>query len=140
VTAGYSSTPLAKKLGIKAGATVGVIGAPESFAAVLAPLPDGAGLIESPTEICDVLMVFAITEVELDTRFSAAYGLLPAGGGLWVGWPKQRSGLETELSFDAVQSYGLGRGLVDNKVCAIDEMWSGLRFVVRVADRPGWPR
>jgi hypothetical protein len=140
VTAGYSGTPLAKKLGIKPNATVGIIGPGKSFAPVLEPLPEAAVVVEAPDEICDVLLVAAVAGDELERRFATAIDLLPADGGLWVAWPKKNSGMETELGFDVVQSHGLAAGLVDNKVCAIDETWSGLRFVVRTADRPAWPR
>jgi hypothetical protein len=115
---------------------VGSIGAPAAFRELVDPLPEGATLVEEPHDPCDVLVVFAVTEPALRARFGAALDLLPPSGGLWVAWPKKRSGVATDLSFAAVQSLGLALGLVDNKVCAIDDTWSGLRFVVRRADRP----
>ena len=140
MTSGYSGTPLSKKLGIKEGARVGTFGGPDGLGSLLEPLPAGVEIRAEPTDVADVLIVFATSSVELEDRFGAALHLLPAAGGLWVGWPKKSSGIETDLGFDAVQTHGLAAGLVDNKVCAIDETWSGLRFVVRTADRADWPR
>ena len=140
MSTGSSGTPLAKKLGIEPGGSVGLYNAPPGFAALLEPHPAGVSLIEDPAEACEVFIVFAVTAAELDHGFSAALELLPADGALWVAWPKRASGITTELGFAAVQGHGLEAGLVDNKTCAIDEVWSGLRFVVRVADRAGWPR
>ena len=136
--AGYSGTPLSRKLGITAGNRVGTFGSPPSFAELLDPLPTGAALVRSPRTPCPVLVVFAITAAELESRFTRAIGLLSSDGGLWVAWPKQTSGIETELDFGLVQTLGLDAGLVDNKVAAIDATWSGLRFVVRTKDRKGW--
>jgi len=136
--AGYSGTLLSRKLGITAGDRVGTFGSPPSFAELLDPLPTGAVLVRSPRAPCPVMVVFAITAAELEPRFARAIGLLPSDGGLWVAWPKQTSGIDTELDFAAVQTLGLEAGLVDNKVAAIDGTWSGLRFVVRTKDRKGW--
>ena len=133
--AGYSGTPLVKKLGIKDGATVALLAAPPNFARTLAPLPDGVEVREQARGKLDVIVFFATRERELARRFPImARALLPAGG-LWVAWPKKASCVATDLTFDPVQQTGLDCGLVDNKVCAIDETWSALRFVVRVADR-----
>jgi hypothetical protein len=86
----------------------------------------------------DVLVVFAASRERLVPGFRAALGLLAADGGLWVAWPKRASGVPTDLDFASVQTLGLDAGLVDNKSCAVDETWTALRFVVRLADRPGW--
>jgi len=137
--AGYSGTPLAQKLGIKPGQRVGLFAPPIGFADWLAPLPAEVELVVSPHRQCPVLVVFATTQAQLRQRFQRAIRLLPADGGLWVGWPKQSSRIPTELSFTNVQRHGLAAGLVDNKTCAIDDDWSGARFVVRLVDRPGWP-
>ncbi len=136
--AGYSGTPLSRKLGITAGDRVGTFGEPLSFAELLDPLPTGAALVRSPRTPCSVMVVFATPAAQLESRFTRAIGLLPSDGGLWVAWPKQTSGFDTELDFAAVQTLGLQAGLVDNKVAAIDATWSGLRFVVRTKDREGW--
>ena len=136
--AGYSGTPLSRKLGITAGDRVGTFGSPPSFTELLDPLPTGAALVRSLRAPCPVLVVFATTAAELESRFTRAIGLLPSDGGLWVAWPKQTTGIDTELDFGVVQTLGLDAGLVDNKVAAIDGTWSGLRFVVRTKDRKGW--
>lgn len=138
MTAGYSGTPLARKLGIKPGDRVGTFGAPPSFVD-LRDLPEDARIVTGPRSPCRVFVVFATDASRLEARFGAALSLLPADGGLWVAWPKKSSVLMTSLTFDVVQRHGLDVGLVDNKVCAIDDDWSGLRFVVRVEDRPTWP-
>ncbi len=138
MTAGYYGTPLSRKLGITGGDRVGVFGAPPTFAELVDPLPTGASVVRSPRAVCPVLIVFARTAAELDSRFSRAIALLPPDGGLWVAWPKRASGIDTELGFDEVQERGLAAGLVDNKVAAIDDTWSGLRFVVRAREREDW--
>ena len=137
--AGYSGTPLAKKLGIKPGRRVGLIGAPSGFASTLAPLPDDVTVSAQARGTFDVIVFFTDREAELTRRFDRLAHKLTAAGGLWIGWPKKASKVPTDLSFDVVQGIGLRAGLVDNKVCAIDDTYSGLRFVVRVANRAAWP-
>lgn len=137
--AGYSDTPLAKKLGIKPAHRVGLFDAPGDFAGALAPLPEGVTLHTQARGTFDVIVLFSDREARLRRRFDKLVRRLQANGGLWVGWPKKASKVPTDLSFDVVQSMGLDAGLVDNKVCAIDETYSGLRFVVRLEDRAGWP-
>ncbi len=126
--AGYSGTPLPRKLGIDDGARVRLCGAPQGFAGILGVVPRSRGP-------ADVVVVFARSAAAMRRAFPGARKALSAAGGLWVAWPKKASGVATDLSEDAVRRYGLAQGLVDNKVCAIDETWSGLRFVVRLADR-----
>ena len=138
MTAGYSGTPLARKLGIKPGHRVGTFVAPPSFRG-LVDLPEGARFVRSPRTPCQVSVAFATDVRQLTARVKAAVAVMPADGGIWVAWPKKSSVLMTSLTFDIVQRHGLDIGLVDNKVCAIDDDWSGLRFVVRVGDRPSWP-
>lgn len=137
-TAGYSGTPLAKKLGIKEGHRVAVAAAPDHFPELLEPLPSGVRLLDlvKGVDPYDVLVVFVTSMEELAERFAEAMPLLDPFGGLWVAWPKQSSPLATALKGDHVRAHGLSTGLVDNKVCAIDEDWSGLRFVVRRENRP----
>ena len=131
--AGYSGTPLPQKLGIKPGARLRFLAAPAGFADALGPLP--AGVSFAPRGAADVVVFFTSSRTELKKRFPAvARGLDPAGG-LWIAWPKKSSGVATELDENVVRDIGLAEGLVDNKVCAIDETWSGLRFVIRLADR-----
>jgi hypothetical protein len=137
VNAGYSGTPLAKKLGIKEGHEVATLGAPAHFADLLAPLPASVRVTSGlrGEGVRNVIIVFARTLHELDERFARARARLDPAGGLWVCWPKQTSELAGELRESSVRAQGLATGLVDNKVCAIDSDWSGLRFVVRVRDR-----
>lgn len=137
--AGYSDTPLAKKLGIKPGHRVGLFDAPGDFAGALAPLPEDVTLHTQARGRFDVIVLFTDREAKLRRRFDKLAQRLQANGGLWIGWPKKASRVPTDLSFDVVQTMGLDAGLVDNKVCAIDETYSGLRFVVRVEDRADWP-
>jgi hypothetical protein len=132
----YSGTPLHRKLGIAAGAVVAFLDAPEGFSARLGALPDGVEVRRQARGALDVIVLFVTERSRLAARFGAAERALVPDGGLWVAWPKQRSGTPTDLDFAAVQRVGLDAGLVDNKSCAIDETWTALRFVVRRADRP----
>jgi hypothetical protein len=140
--AGYSGTPLPRKLGIKPGGRVGTRNAPADFERTLGPLPDGAALRaiavgRSPgADRFDVIVCFAPTSQDLERDFAPAARRLSPAGGLWIAWPKKSSGVSTDVTEALVREVGLSLGLVDNKVCAIDEVWSGLRFVVRLADRP----
>ena len=135
--AGYSTTPLTKKLGIKPGAVVAFLAAPPGFEDQLGPLPDDVQVRTHARGKVDVIVFFATRERELARRFPGMARALQPNGGLWVAWPKKTSCVATDLTFDPVQQVGLDYGLVDNKVCAIDDRWSALRFVYRVTDRPG---
>ena len=137
--AGYSTTPLPKKLGIRPGARVALLDAPQGFAASLDPLPPGVRLDPALRPPCEVILLFAVERSALCERIAPAARALAPAGGLWVIWPKRASGVPTDLSEQLVREIGLGSGLVDNKVCAVDEVWSGLRFVVRLVDRASWP-
>ncbi len=137
-SAGYSGTPLAKKLGIKEGFRVGTVNAPEHLNALLAPIPEGVCLFPADEEEgrFDVILWFT-TEIDtLADGFERLTERLKVDGGLWVGWPKQSSPLAGPLREGHVRTAGLAEGVVDNKICAIDEDWSGLRFVFRREDRP----
>jgi hypothetical protein len=134
--AGYSGTPLPKKLGIREEHRVYFPGAPKDFAGTLGRLPAGVEMKRRMAASLDVIVFFATRRAELERRFPVLAGSLVADGGLWIAWPKQSSGIATELSDGVVREVGLAAGLVDNKVCAIDATWSALRFVVRLADRP----
>ncbi|HEY2260442.1 MAG TPA: DUF3052 domain-containing protein [Solirubrobacteraceae bacterium] len=140
MTAGYSGTPLTKKLGIKAGARVALIAAPGDFAATLGELPDGVAIRRQARGPVDVTVAFFVRRAALAKRLPALRDALDPAGGLWIAWPKRASGVETDLGEGEIRRLGLEAGLVDNKVCAIDETWSGLRFVYRVVDRPGVSR
>jgi hypothetical protein len=126
--AGYSGTPLPKKLGIKETSRVRVLGGPEEFA-------QGLGVELKARGEADVIVLFTRSARELTKAFGGARKSLHKDGGLWIAWPKKASGVVTDLNENVVRNQGLALGLVDNKVCAIDEIWSGLRFVVRLVDR-----
>jgi hypothetical protein len=136
--AGYSKTPLAKKLGFRADAIAALIDAPADFRTTLGELPPGvtiAEAIEAGSEY-DIILLFAKSRADLERRFGPLSKRLRPAGGFWIAWPKKASRVETDLTEDRVREIGLAVGLVDNKVCAIDEIWSGLRFVFRLRDRP----
>jgi hypothetical protein len=134
-SAGYSGTPLPRKLGIKPQGRLGLIGAPPDFDEVLGDLPPGVSVHRRLQGTFDVLVVFVRKRSELERRLPALKKALDQAGGLWVAWPKGSSGVATDLGDGMVRELGLASGLVDNKVCAIDATWSGLRFVYRLADR-----
>lgn len=129
------ATPLSRKLGIKPGHRVALIGFEGELPALHASWPDGAALLDAPEAPMDVMVLFALNAAAL-APFDALKAMLTPAGGLWVAWPKKASKVPTDLDFNLVQQHGLDCGLVDNKVCAIDATWSGVRFVWRVADRP----
>jgi hypothetical protein len=131
MTAGYSGTPLPRKLGIKPGHRVLLSGAPDGFEL---DVPDVHR--RAAAGAYDVILAFCPDKAALVRRFDRLRPLLDPAGGLWIAWPKKASGMRTDLTDGDVREYGLGAGLVDNKVCAVDATWSGLRFVVRLADRP----
>lgn len=134
--AGYSATPLIKKLGIKEGFLIAFIGAPERFEEEPGPLPSEAEFVSSRHKSLDLILLFTKTESDLTKSFAELAAHLAPSGMLWVAWPKKSSGVSTDLSFAAVQKIGLETGLVDTKTCAVNEIWSGLKFVMRVKDRP----
>ncbi len=134
-TTGYSGTPLPRKLGIKEGAKLVLVRAPEHFEELLSPLPDGVRTIHRLGRDADVIVAFFKQRVRLEAAFDRLRAGMHVAGGLWIAWPKRASGVPTDVTEDVVREIALAKGLVDNKVCAIDETWSGLRVVVRVADR-----
>ena len=129
--AGYSGTPLARKLGIKDGAGLALLGAPDGFDEQLAPLPDGVKVLRRLAAPLDVVVLFVTERRELARRFAAVAEAVRPAGGFWVAWPKRASKVPTDLTEDVLREVGLPYGLVDNKVCAVDDVWSGLRFVWR---------
>jgi hypothetical protein len=133
--AGYSGTPLAKKLGIKEGARVAFLEAPKGFDDTVAPLPGGVEVTREPGPGLDVVVFFTRARGALEERIEELRAAIAPAGGLWVAWPKRSSGVETDMTEDVVREVALPLGLVDNKVCAIDETWSGLRLVIRVTER-----
>jgi hypothetical protein len=135
--AGYSGTPLDTKLGIKPGHRVRLEGAPDGFVGGTLALPDGVELVEAGP--FDVAVVFVTSRSGLESAWGRLIADLVPDGGLWVAWPKRASRVPTDMTEDVVRAVGLPGGLVDNKVCAIDEVWSGLRLVVRKEHRAAWP-
>ena len=129
----YSATPLARKLGIREGSRVLLVGPPDGFS--LGPLPTGIEMANAARGRLDVTLVFARRQADLRRRFPALVRALDPAGRLWVAWPKKASDLETDLSFGLVQGLGLEAGLVDNKSASIDEAYQGVQFVYRLKDR-----
>jgi hypothetical protein len=134
--AGYSETPLAKKLGIKAKFRVALVGAPDEFRGELGELPNGVSFVTSLDSQLDLILFFAKTQSQLTRNFSRLAAKLAPAGMLWIAWPKKASGVATDLADYHVRQIGLDAGLVDTKVCAVNEVWSGLKFVIRLKDRP----
>ena len=135
--AGYSGTPLVRKLGIKPDTRMALIGAPEGFDATLGELPPGVRVRRRVGgHPLDVIVAFHTRHAELERRLPALANALDPAGGLWIAWPKRASGVASDLTDVVVRDLGLAAGLVDNKVCAIDQIWSGLRLVYRLRDRP----
>jgi hypothetical protein len=133
VMAGYSGTPLPKKLGIKPGIVVALVNAPDPFERTLDPLPDGVLIKEDLRGKTDLVVLFASRMAEIYEQFPRAERSLNDGGRLWIAWPKQASGVKTDVTQPAVREFGLAAGWVDFKICAIDETWSGLAFSRRSA-------
>ena len=134
--AGYSGTPLVKKLGIKPGFRVALVSAPKDFRHELADLPERVSFVTSLETNLDFVLFFSKSQADLKANFSRLASRLAPAGMLWVAWPKKASGVTTDLSDNSVREIGLEAGLVDVKVCAINDVWSGLKFLIRVKDRP----
>ena len=134
--AGYSGTPLVQKIGIKPGYRVILRNQPSSFLKDLGPLPERVQQTEKLSGTANVVICFTDRKAELEKSFPLLAGKLVPDGMLWISWPKKASCLPTDLTEDVVRKVGLECGLVDVKVCAIDETWSGLKFVIRTKDRP----
>jgi hypothetical protein len=137
-----STTPLVRKLGISSPLRIYFVNAPPSFSIALGPLPLGVELLAqdaSDRHELNVIIFFARNVADLREHFAELKRQLAPNGGLWVAWPKKAFGVETDLSDNVVRNFGLKQGLVDNKVCSIDDTWSAQRFVIRVKDRPKPP-
>jgi hypothetical protein len=132
---GYSGTPLPRKLGIKPGDRVLALGAPDGFLVRSLELPEGVVVRRSARGSAEVIVSFHDRRAELARRMPRLRELMVPAAGLWIAWPKRASGVPTDLTEDVVRELALKNRLVDNKVCAIDETWSGLRLVIRLADR-----
>jgi hypothetical protein len=132
-TAGYSGTPLPRKLGIKPGHRVAVLGAPDGFE--LDGLPEDVSVKRRAGGKADVILTFHTSRAEFERRLPALRAMMEPAAGLWIAWPKRASKVETDITEDVLREIALPTGLVDNKVCAVDETWSGLRLVIRLKHR-----
>jgi len=130
-SAGYSGTPLVRKLGFKPGMRVHYAAAPDGFAALVGELPDGVRVLARPAADLDLVVLFVRERAELERRLGGLHAKLRQDGMLWVAWPKRASRVLTDMTEDVVRDVALPRGLVDVKVCAIDGTWSGLKLVIR---------
>jgi hypothetical protein len=133
--AGYSGTPLLKKLGIKPGARVLLINAPAGYLAQLGPLPAGVTMLVAPEDGLDFVQLFSRESAEVAAWLPRLKAALAPAGALWISWPKRAARIPTDLSENLIRDMGLREGLVDVKVCAVDDTWSGLKFVYRLKDR-----
>lgn len=134
--AGYSGTPLVKKLGFKEGFRVALVNPPKSFKSELEPLPDKVDFVSGVQgKQLDLILLFVDSRQKLRKEFPIFAAKLKQNGMLWIVWPKKASGVPTDLTDNSVRQIGLDAGLVDVKVCAVNEVWSGLKFVYRLRDR-----
>jgi len=129
--AGYSATPLSKKLGFKAGGRVCLLGAPDGFAGLLAPMPEGLVFQRDAGPDTDIAHLFATRREDLAKQLKVLRAKLGPKAALWVSWPKKALKVPTSITEDAIRELALPLGFVDVKVCAVDEVWSGLKLVVR---------
>jgi hypothetical protein len=129
--AGYSGTPLVRKIGLADGMVVAVLQEPDGFRELLAPIPDGVEFRTTVRGRADIVIGFFTRRAAFERRLGAMGRTIFPDGAVWIAWPKRASGMETDMTEDVVREVALPTGLVDNKVCAIDETWSGLRVVWR---------
>ncbi|HKB57802.1 MAG TPA: hypothetical protein VKC51_09445 [Lacunisphaera sp.] len=134
--AGYSGTPLPQKLGFKPGTRYRLVGAPPGYGRTLGRLPAGCTAMGPRGTRLDLIQLFVSSEKKLERHFGLLARKLQPAGALWISWPKKSSGVTTDLTETEVRRIGLAAGLVDVKVCAVDETWSGLKFVRRLKERP----
>ena len=135
-TAGYSSTPLAKKLGIKEGYTMAIIHPPDYYFDLFTDFPANVRVSKNEKEKKNFIHYFVREATQLQQNLSKLKNQIEANGMIWVSWPKKSSKVSTDITEDIVRNYALQDGLVDIKVCAVDEVWSGLKLVIPVKDRP----
>ena len=131
MTSGYSGTPLAKKLGFKPGQRVSAPGAPSNYRKLLAPLPDDIEFQARVSKATDVVHLFTTSKAELAKNLESWLKILGVDAAIWVSWPKKTSKVPTDITEDTIRAVALPMGLVDIKVCAVDETWSGLKLVLR---------
>lgn len=129
--AGYSGTPLASKLGIKAGFVVRVVNAPDNYARLLAPLSDNVRFVRRVTCRTDLVHVFTTERRELKRMLQGLRDAIAPATAIWVSWPKKSANIPSDVNGDAIREVALPLGLVDIKVCAVDDVWSGLKLVIR---------
>lgn len=134
-TAGYSGTPLAKKLGLKPGLRASAIGAPAHYRLLLAPEPEGIRWLGARATKLDFVHLFVDREADFARRLPRQMVRIVTDGAIWVSWPKKASKVKTDMTEDVVRKHALPLGLVDIKVCAVDEVWSGLKLVIRKENR-----
>lgn len=133
--AGYSGTPLAKKLGYREGFRAALDGEPPYYGDLVAPLPVGVGFFTLRAADLDLVHLFVTSRERLDARLPKYLDRIRPGGMIWVSWPKKSSGVATDVTEDVVRAVALPLGLVDVKVCAVDQVWSGLKLVIRRENR-----
>ncbi|MBP9898064.1 MAG: DUF3052 family protein [Gemmatimonadales bacterium] len=132
MTPGYSGTPLSKKLGISTGQRLLVLDCPEPYAAIVADLPDNVSLVTRPSSAVDLVHLFATERRALQQRLEKLRTALRPDAVIWVSWPKKASKVPTDITEDTIRAVALPLGLVDVKVCAVTDVWSGLKLVVRM--------
>ena len=135
MSAGYSGTPLVKKLGIKPGFKIAVLNAPGNYGQLIGKMPEKVTVADDLRSPLDFIHFFTRQSAELANEFPALKQALVSNGMLWISWPKKSSKIATDLHESVIRDIGLRNKLVDVKVCAVDEDWSGLKFVYRVEDR-----
>jgi len=135
MTAGYSGTPLAKKLGIREGSDVVAVNAPDDYGELLSPLPDGVTISSDNKAGVEIVHLFTNSRDELFRKLADVRKLIVQDGVIWVSWYKKAARLPTEITEDTVREAAFPLGLVDVKVCAVDEKWSGLKLVIRKENR-----
>ena len=134
---GYSGTPLTKKLGIKEGSRIFLVGAPRNYWDLLAPLPEDVQPVAQIDQDTDLVHIFSTEQVQLASALRTALEKMNPNAAIWVSWPKKSSKVPTDITEDVIRDVALPMGLVDVKVCAVDEVWSGLKLVVRKENRKG---
>ena len=135
MTAGYSPRTLVEKLGIKPHTRIALLNAPRGYGVTLRPLPPGLRVTASLRGTFPFIQFFTTSRRDLEQRFPALFRALAQDGALWISWPKQSSGVDTDLTENVIRAVALAGGLVDVKVCAVDKVWSGLKLVRRLKDR-----
>ena len=135
-SSGYSGTPLPRKLGIGPGTRVHLIGAPAAFRALIEPLPEGATIVSRMSRSTDLVHVFSTDLSDLSRRLNHLRTAMRPDAAVWVSWPKKAARVATDLTEDVIRRVALPLGFVDVKVCAVDEIWSGLKLVIRRELRP----